>query len=137
MQNGSSEHPIGVDEIDGHHCDYPWASSIEALTKANVLLAADVIYLVNSIPDLVATVSKFLTQEGNGDDERMAIFAVTFRKKNTFALFEKELEEHKIVCSYDSSIEDLPNIFPCYWNQPRTDVRVCTMRIVRSSSSIV
>lgn len=127
IQN-ENEHTLGV---NGHARGSPWADSIEALSKADVLLAADVIYDVNSIPDLIATVSKFLSQtimHSDGIDERVAIFASTYRNENTFALFEKELEEKNIVFVYHS-LEDLPNIFPCYFNQPRSDIRVCTMRM--------
>ena len=58
IQN-ENEHTLGV---NGHARGSPWADSIEALSKADVLLAVDVIYDVNSIPDLIATVSKFLSQ---------------------------------------------------------------------------
>jgi len=102
-------------------------SSIEAISKADVLLAADVVYDVNCIPDLVSTVSKFLNQAGGGS-ERIAIFATTYRNERTFSIFENQLEKHQIVCEYEHSLEHLPNIFPCYWNQSRSDVRVCTMR---------
>ena len=101
-------------------------SSIEAISKADVLLAADVVYDVNCIPDLVSTVSKFLNQAG--ESERIAIFATTYRNERTFSIFENQLETHQIVCEYKQSLEHLPNIFPCYWNQSRSDVRVCTMR---------
>ena len=101
-------------------------ASIKAISKADVLLAADVVYDVDFIPDLVSTVSKFLNQAGN---ERIAIFATTYRNEKTFSIFERQLEKHQIVCVYEHSLEHLPNIFPCYWNQSRSDVRVCTMRM--------
>lgn len=106
-------------------------SSIQALSKSNVLLAADVVYDVACIPDLISTVCKFLSQsKAADDDERIAIAATTYRNKSTFNLFEEELEKHNVVCAYcdQSMIVSMPNIFPCYWNQPRTDVRICTMR---------
>jgi len=102
-----------------------YQTSIEEL---DLLLAADVVYDVSCIADLVKTVSKFLSCNP-GERERIAIFATPFRKKSTFALFEKELERNHIVCTYEPSLELLPNVFPCYWNQPRTDVRVATMRL--------
>ena len=115
---------------------YPWADSINALSTADVLLAADVVYDHDPIPALVATVSLFLTGQGDvlsndNDDgyERVAIFATAFRNKDTFALFERELEQKRVVCTYDQSSEEWPNVFPCYVNQPRTDVRVCTMKM--------
>lgn len=120
-------------QINGHVHGYPWASSTELLSKADVLIAADVVYIQEVIPDLVATVSKFLSQmehcNGTTTDKRMAIFATTFRNKATFGMFEKELVGKNIECTHDHSLEDLPNIFPCYYNQPRSDVRVCTMRL--------
>lgn len=109
---------------------YPWADSINALSTADVLLAADVVYDHDPIPALVATTSIFLSGQKEVDGyERVAIFATTFRNKDTFALFERELEEKGIVCTYDQSSDNWPNVFPCYVNQPRTDVRVCTMRM--------
>ena len=122
MQNNETETVIDASEH----------TSIQALSKANVLLAADVVYDVDCIPDLVSTVSKFLSQsKGAEDDEKIAIFATTFRNKSTFNLFEEELEKNNVLCAYydQSMIDELPNIFPCYWNQPRTDVRICTMRL--------
>ena len=119
-------------DSDGHTSDSPWANSIEALSKADVLLAADVVYDTNCIPDLVSTVCRFLGQPNHnmdGSGGRTAIFATTFRNKNTFAIFAKELKDQNIVCAYAESLENLPNIFPCYWNQPRADVRVCTMSL--------
>jgi len=101
-------------------------SSIEAISKADVMLAADVVYDVNCIPDLVSTVSKFLDNQTGS--ERIAIFATTYRNERTFGIFENQLEKHHIICEYEQSLEHLPNIFPCYWNQSRSDVRVCTMR---------
>ena len=109
------------------------ACGIAALTAADVLLAADVVYDVDCIPDLIATVSRFLTsrRSNRGNEEKVALFATTFRNKDTFRLFEKELETNAIRCEYLTvkDQEDLPNVFPCYFQQPRTDVRVCTMRL--------
>ena len=128
MRNGSED---SLDYSSHHVHNHPWADSLDALSRANILLAADLVYDVACIPDLVATVCKFLSQtqqSPDDDNERVAIFATTFRNKDTFALFEKELEERSITCEYHS-IDGLPNIFPCYWNQPRTDVRVAHMKL--------
>jgi len=132
--NESDQNVDGVAIYTNGSTHPPWADSIEALSTAEVLLAADVIYDVNANPALVAAVSKFLSQNRNFDTskvgkERVAIFATTFRIKNIFALFEKELAAQNIICDYDSSLGDLPNLLPCYWNQPRSDIRVCSMRI--------
>ncbi|KAL7434884.1 hypothetical protein ACHAXM_004316 [Skeletonema potamos] len=95
--------------------------------SADVLIAADVVYTVEKIPDLVATVSKFLSS-GNSTNAKVALFATTFRNRFTFALFELELEKNRIKCDYKSQ-DKVPYVFPCYFNQPRSDVRICTMTL--------
>ena len=104
--------------------------SIGALLDADVLLAADVVYDVDCIPDLVQTVNSFLSS-GKPSEHKSALFATTYRNKNTFDLFEKELEKRGILCDYMSKQlqKELPNIFPSYFNQPRSDVRICTMTL--------
>lgn len=89
---------------------------------AEVLIAADVVYTVECIPDLVATVSKFLSS----GSAKVAVFATTYRNRSTFALFERELEKKRITCAYKSQ-DEMPYVFPCYFNQPRSDVRICIM----------
>lgn len=89
---------------------------------ADVLIAADVVYTVQCIPDLVATVSKFLSS----GDTKLALFATTYRNRSTFALFERELGKKHISCAYKSQ-DEMPYVFPCYFNQPRSDVRICIM----------
>ncbi|KAK1739580.1 lysine methyltransferase [Skeletonema marinoi] len=94
---------------------------------ADVLIAADVVYTVECIPDLVATVSKFLSS-GSSTNAKVALFATTYRNRSTFALFERELEKKRIMCAYKSQ-DKMPYVFPCYFNQPRSDVRICTMTL--------
>ena len=102
--------------------------SIAALSNADVLLAADVVYDVQCIPDLVNTISSFLS--GNVG-RKTALFATTYRNKRTFDLFEGELKKKNVSCDYVSIQlhKELPDIFPCYFNQPRGDVRICTMKL--------
>ena len=95
---------------------------------ADILIAADVVYTVECIPDLVATVSKFLSSEGN-TKAKVALFATTYRNRTTFAIFEQELEKRRIKCDYKPQ-EGMEFVFPCYFNQPRSDVRICTMRLI-------
>lgn len=104
-------------------------------SNAEVLLAADVIYDASQIPSLVRSV-KVLLSSGSGDDtidaaeeKRKAIFATTFRNGKTFALFTSELRREGISSNYveKKSIASLPDIFPCYFTQPRSDIRICTM----------
>ncbi len=110
------------------------ANSIQALSKADVILAADVVYDVQCIHDLVSTVCKFLSSPLKSTEgilrgeEKIAIFATTYRNQKTFGLFEEELETKGIICDY-LSMDGLPLVFPCYFRQPRSDVRLCTMKL--------
>lgn len=90
-----------------------------------MLLAADVVYDAYSVPMLGILVGRFLS----GGRDRRAIFATTLRNRKTFDLFEAELLKHKIKCQYEETctIANLPNFFPIYHVQPRTDTRICTM----------
>ena len=84
-------------------------------------------YVVECIPDLVKAVWKFLSS-GNGSMTKLAVFATTKRNRTTFKLFESELKKRQIVCDFKSQ-DFLPNVFPCYFNQPRTDVKICEMKL--------
>ena len=103
-------------------------------SEAEVLLAADVICDASQIPSLVRSVKVLLLSRGlgattNAAEKRKAIFAITFRNEKTFALFTNELRREGISCNYveKEAIASLPNIFPCYFTHPRSDVRICTM----------
>ncbi|KAL3784935.1 hypothetical protein HJC23_000020 [Cyclotella cryptica] len=107
------------------------SGSTTALLNADVLLAADVVYDIHCIPDLVCTVNRFLSC-GNSLENKKALFATTYRNKTTFDLFENELEKRGILCDYipKQLQEGLPSIFPCYFNQQHADVRLCCMKLV-------
>ena len=98
-------------------------------SEAQVLLAADVVYDVCQLPDLVRCVKVLLTP--SSPMARAAIFATTFRNEKTFDLFTNQLQNEGIVSQFvdNDVIADLPSIFPCYFSQPRKDVRICTMTI--------
>jgi hypothetical protein len=102
-------------------------STFQFFQIADVLLAADVVYDVDSVPILGTLVERFLSS-GRG---RNAIFATTLRNRKTFELFEAELLQHKITCRYEdtSTIARLPNFFPIYHVQPRGDIRICIMTL--------
>lgn len=103
----------------------PPGISMALAKSADVLIAADVVYDRSVLPALASCVSKFLSESQN----RQAIFATTYRNENTFSLFEAKLKNEGIKVSYvpKNHIEDMNHIFPCYFDQPRTDVRICTM----------
>lgn len=100
-------------------------ASLALARQAQVLIAADCVYDRTFIPALVQSVTKLLSNE-----EKCAIFATTFRNAETFDIFEKELQRSDVICEYVTreDIDNLPYIFPCYDDQPRSDVRICIMR---------
>ena len=65
------------------------------------------------------------------EQEKVAIFATTLRNKETFDAFELHLSDQGIECEYVESeiLESMPYIFPVYNVQPRSDVRICLMRL--------
>ena len=122
------EKSVDVISAEGTHT-WPWSDSFLALTKASLLIAADVVYDRNFIGALVRAVVKFF-QSGTRPlegTERTAIFATTYRNRATFSLFENELLQNDIETTYHAS-DDIPHLFPLYWTQPREDVRLCTMK---------
>jgi hypothetical protein len=125
------------------------SQSFTIASNSDVLIAADVCYDRSVIPQLVQVVKTILTMrspstspspspsetesESKRNKKKIAIFATTFRHADTFALFEREIENcsDKIHCEFvDSNIlEAMPAIFPCYYKQPRTHVRICIMSV--------
>jgi len=98
---------------------------MEIAKRAQVLIAADVVYDRAVIPPLVSSVGRLLSESS----ERIAIFATTYRNEETFALFEAELNQAGIKCNYAprGTTEKMNYIFPCYVDSPREDVRICIM----------
>lgn len=95
--------------------------------KAQVLIAADVIYDVNVIDSLVTVVKRFLTESSHVKE---AIFAVTRRNHKTFSLFLEHLMTHKICCSYLlESCENLNKVFRCKFSQDLGDVQIARLYV--------
>jgi len=94
---------------------------------AEVMVAADVTYDIELNTALSRSVSRFL----RGGTNRQAVFAMTLRNKETFDSFERELSQRGIQCKYEKQevINNLPSIFPVYFIQPRSDVRIITMSL--------
>lgn len=107
------------------------AVSMEIAKRAQVLIAADVVYDRTFIPPLVSSVGRLLSESS----ERIAIFAITYRNEKTFALFDAALNQAGIKCNYAprESTEKMNYIFPCYVDQPREDVRICTMSMTMTT----
>lgn len=111
-------------EYRAHH--QSMKRSVEALSQAHVLLAADVIYDVEVITSLAWAIRQFLTSH-----DKVAIFATTLRNRATFDAFENELLDQGISCKYIEReiLEKVPYIFPLYHVQPRSDIRISFMRL--------
>ena len=117
--------------------------------NAHVLLAADVLYDRDDIPYLVQTIYTFLSHSSSSvntsttrysdekeekEDElhqnltqsKVAIFATTIRNQETFQLFEQSVSKMNIHAQMipTTVIDNLPEIFPCYFLQPRSDIRI-------------
>jgi len=99
--------------------------------EASVLIAADVVYDLKTIPFLAKTVSKFLSQNPT---QRKSIFATTIRNWNTFQIFERELSRIHVLCKYEdeTTISKLQYRFPIYFSNQRSDVRICIMSMGHS-----
>ncbi|KAG7361443.1 lysine methyltransferase [Nitzschia inconspicua] len=120
----SFAHPTGltVNEMN----DDPAMVSFQ---RAQVLIAADVLYDVSVIDSLVLVVKRFLTQQSNRQRKEV-IFAITRRNMNTFNLFLDHLRGHGIHCTYlAKSCENLIKMFPCNFFQGREDVQVAQLRL--------
>jgi predicted nicotinamide N-methyase len=92
-----------------------------------VLIAADVIYDVDNLRDLVSVVRCFLQ---GAPEARQAIFGITQRNMTTFHTFIGLLRERGIVCDWKCVSDDdksLPILFPCKFSQERADVRIAHM----------
>ena len=82
-------------------------------------------------PTCGASMSTRSTAIEEEEKNRMAIFATTFRNAESFALFQREIENcsSEIGCTFIDSdaLNSMPFIFPCYSVQPRSHVRICIM----------
>lgn len=122
-KHGKEDESVMVTTTPSIH--QPAQISVDIANKADVLIAADVIYDRTFVPALVASVGRLLSD----DSPSKAIFGSTFRNEKSFAFFEHELRKEGIEFSYAprDELEAIPYIFPCYFDQPRSDVRICVM----------
>jgi hypothetical protein len=100
-----------------------------AFQKAQILIAADVIYDVSVIDKLVLVVKSFLTQSSQEPQEpKEAILAITKRKMSSFHLFLERVANHGICCEYlSTNCDNLPKIFFCNFPQGRKDVQIARL----------
>lgn len=136
-----------IDTQNGKYISFlqSYNDSFSIAINADVLIAADVVYDRSVIPQLVQVVKTLLTTSmttkssttATSPKEKIAIFATTFRNADTFALFENELKRcsNEIVCKYvdREDLDSIPLIFPCYFQQPRSHVRICIVSSVKNN----
>ena len=98
---------------------------MKAFLEADVLLAADVIYDINAIEDLVHVVKYFLSES---PDSKQAIIASTKRNMATFEFFLETIAKYGMLYTWIARGEDceaLPRIFEGNFVQERRDVSIC------------
>jgi hypothetical protein len=116
--------------------------TIQEFTNAQVLIAADVLYDVDSIDSLVKVVKLFLSGTStvktrlNASQEcplevvivekkKLVILAVTRRNVTTFGFFLNAIQKHGIGYTYLATRCDvLSPIFGCNFSQGRDDVQI-------------
>ena len=105
--------------------------SIRRLANADVLFAADVAYNPVFLPQLLATVEKFLKpnkDEENCIKEKYAYFAMTMRNEKTFELLIELLKkkgiQYKTINRGGADLVEENHIFPCYHVQKREEVMI-------------
>ena len=135
----------------------------ESKSYHNVLLAADVVYNSDEIPNLVLAVKAFFVNNNNyrasnmsdsvrnstemiGNDDKnsnsengdaLAVLATTYRNEKTFELFLSEMDKHNDIQRENISkqvVENLVHVFPCYFDQPRSDIRISILKYVPSQT---
>ncbi len=112
----NSETTIDVDFLDW--CQVAEANNessplLQRLASIDVILAADVIYDVTVVPQLVTTVRKFM-ESGPSPKSKVAYFATTYRNEKTFQVFTKELEKASIHSTLIHLSPDY-HIFPAFY----------------------
>lgn len=95
----------------------------------DILIAADVVYDVHSLKDLVIVVQSFLIM---APELRKAIFGITRRNQHTFDSFIELLKEVGIDYEWiwkGEESQPLQELFPCNFVQKQTDVRIASLTL--------
>jgi predicted nicotinamide N-methyase len=118
-------------ELDVHEGDM--GETLAAFQRAEVLIAADVIYDTTVIDSLVCVVRNFLSPSSCDDtQQKVAIFAITRRIIDSFHLFLDRVKAHGIRCTWLASGDDyadFPRIIESTFTQPRKDVQIAQLAI--------
>jgi hypothetical protein len=104
---------------------------MDAFSRSEILIAADVIYDTTVIDCLVLVVKAFLL---DAPTLKQAIFAITKRNMSSFHLFLEKVREHDIICTWLASGTDcdsLPRFFDCSFSQERCDVQIARLTMTQ------
>jgi hypothetical protein len=97
-------------------------------SRADILIAADVIYDIEVIDSLVGVVKSFLNKSLS--KKKQAIFAITKRNIASFELFLDKVQTYGIDCDWlITNCDILPKVFECTFTQERSDVQVARLTI--------
>jgi hypothetical protein len=97
-------------------------------SRADILIAADVIYDIEVIDSLVGVVKSFLNESLS--KKKQAIFAITKRNIASFELFLDKVQTYGIDCDWlITNCASLPKVFECTFTQERSDVQVARLTI--------
>lgn len=103
----------------------------EMIARADLLVAADVVYDVSAIPALVQTFKRFFL----GSLQKEILLASTMRRKETFAVLLDVLGKEGIDCKLKvdgNACAKLPVVFPMNFVQPRKDVNIYSLSMNQS-----
>ena len=97
-------------------------------SRADILIAADVIYDIEVIDSLVGIVKSFLSESLSRT--KQAIFAITKRNIASFELFLHKVRTYGIDCDWlVTNCDTLPKVFECTFTQERSDVQVARLTV--------
>lgn len=103
------------------------ATTRAAFVRADILIAADVIYDTSEVDSLVRVVRCFLLESPTS---KQAIFALTKRNERSFDLFLNRVRLHGIHCTWLAGGKDcdaFPKVFESAFTQSRNDVRIARL----------
>ena len=114
-------------DVVGETGDHDSLPGLDALSRSNVMLAADVIYDHSVIPRLVRLIKFFLESQPFTSSPKTVLLAATLRNASSLELLMSELTHCRIAATLIASgqdCENLPKLFSTTFVQPRSDVRI-------------
>lgn len=123
-----NDYTLRKNAIDGTSNE-SFDKTYRAFSEADILFAADVIYDITAIDDLIQVVRCFLTESPTS---KQAIFASTKRNVATFEFFLETIRRHDMKYTWiarNEECESLKRIFEGNYVQNRCDVQICRIEM--------